>query len=131
MLPSGEALFPDEDQISDRPLRYFAGEKVREQLFLQLNEEIPYSCAVRVEQFREATPENPKTLIEASVIVEKESQKAILIGKGGAQIKSIGAKARQNIEKWIEQPVYLKLMVKVWPKWRSNASLLEELGYHV
>lgn len=127
-LPEGPILFPDEDQLSDRPMRFFVAEKIREQLFMKLGDELPYSCAVEIEQFKE----NTKPIrIEATIHVERDSQKGMVIGAGGKKIKEIGSAARQSIEEFIGAPIFLGLQVAVLKDWSRNAENLKRLGYHL
>ncbi|MEN9723160.1 MAG: GTPase [Pseudomonadota bacterium] len=125
-LPEGPFLFPDEEQLSDRPVRFFVGEKIREQLFLKLGDELPYSCAVEIVQYRENVVP-PR--IEAVIHVERDSQKGMVIGAGGKKIKEIGSAARQEIEAFVGGPVFLGLQVKVLPHWTRDAENLKRLGY--
>jgi GTP-binding protein Era len=107
-------------------VRFFVAELVRETLFETLQEEVPYSSAVQVEEFREAdTP----LYIRATIYVERESQKGIVLGSGGAGIRAIGTAARRKIESFLDRPVYLDLWVKAKPGWRRKQSGLDELGY--
>jgi GTP-binding protein Era len=125
-LPESPFYYDDIDQISDRPTRFFVGEKVREQLLACLGEEVPYSCAVEIEKFDEkAKPWR----IEAVIHVERDSQKGIVIGQGAKKIKEIGTKARASIEKFLGEKVFLGLKVKVLPEWTRDRSRLERLGY--
>lgn len=124
-LPPSPPLYP-EDQIATAPLRFFAEEFVREACFEQLSEEVPYSVAVRVEEFRE--DEDP-AYISAVVYVERSSQKGIVIGEGGRRIRSIGTRARRRLESFLERRVYLDLWVKVLPKWRKKENELARLGF--
>ncbi len=128
-IPEGPLHYPDEEQISDRPVRFFVAEKVREQLFLQLGDELPYSCAVQIEKF----DENAKPLrIEAMIYVERESQKGMVIGKGGTKIRSIGEQARKQIEEFLGgQHVFLGLKVKVLKEWSRDAEALRRMGYNL
>lgn len=127
-LPEGPYLFPDEDQLSDRPMRFFAAEKIREQLFMQLGDELPYSCAVEIRRFdEEATP----IRIEALIHVERDSQKGMVIGAGGKKIKEIGSAARLAIEKFIGSKIFLGLQVSVLKDWSRNSENLKKLGYHL
>lgn len=132
-IPEGPLYYPDQEQISDRPVRFFAAEKIREQLLLQLGEEIPYSCAVEIQKFEEPRGDDAKQLtrIEAVVHVERDSQKGMVIGKAGKKIKEIGQAAREQIEEFIEGPVYLGLQVKVTKDWTRNADALKRMGYHL
>lgn len=127
-IPEGPFLFPDEDQVSDRPLRFFVGEKIREQLFMKLGDEVPYSCAVEVTKYNEKT--NP-VRIEATIHVERDSQKGMVIGAGGKKIKEIGMAARKSIEEFVGGPIFLGLQVKVLPNWTRSADTLKKLGYHL
>ncbi len=123
-LPEGPLFFEDEDQISDRPVRFFVGEFIREQLFLQLGEEIPYSCAVETTCFNEKVK---PTRIEATILVERESQKGMVIGHGGSKIKSIGQKAREKTESFLGEKIFLGLKVKVLKDWTKNKEKLKRL----
>jgi len=125
-LPEGEALFPD-DIYTTHPVRFIAAELIREQVFLQMHQEIPYSVAVEIEEFKDATEENPITRIRAAIIVEKESQKGMVIGKGGARIKEIGRNARLKIEELVGGKVYLELFVKVEENWTKDSNKIREL----
>lgn len=127
-LPEGPLYYPDEEQMSDRPVKFFVAEKVREQLFHQLGEELPYSCAVEIEKFDEQV-KPPR--IEAVIHVERDSQKGMVIGKGGAKIKSIGQHARKQIEKFMGQHVFLGLKVKVLKDWTKDAEALKRMGYNL
>lgn len=124
-LPSSPPLYPS-DQITTAPLRFFAEEYVREACFEQLAEEVPYSVAVRVQEFRE--DEDP-VYVSAVVYVERSSQKGIVIGEGGRRIRSIGTRARRRLESLMERRVYLDLWVKVLPKWRKKEKELARLGF--
>ncbi len=129
-LPEGsEPLYPP-DQLTDRPERFLAAELVREQLYLQYGQEIPYMTAVEIDEFREARPSEgrDKDLIRAVIYVAKESQKGILIGKGGAALKKVGAAARAEIEQALGRPIFLELWVKVRRDWRKSADFLNQLG---
>lgn len=131
LLPEGPFYYPDVEQISDRPTRFFVAEKIREQLFMKLGEEIPYSCAVEIEKFEEPkkADKKPMTRIEATIYVERDSQKGIVVGKGGKKIKEIGQAARQNIEAFLECPVFLGLEVKVLKDWSRDSESLKKMGY--
>lgn len=119
-LPEGPQLFPD-DIYTTHPVRFVAAELIREQVFLQMHQEIPYSTAIQIEEFKDATDDNPITRIRAAIIVEKESQKGMVIGKGGERIKAIGKGARQKIEELVGTKVYLELFVKVEENWTKDA----------
>lgn len=127
-LPVGPALFP-EDELTDQSLRSVVGELIQESLFYLLGEELPYSCAVEIEKFDEANESRRFPEIHAAIHVERESQKPMVIGKGGAKIKEIGQNARASIEKIVGSKVVLRLFVKVTPKWTRNAEELKRLGY--
>ena len=125
-LPEGELLFP-EDQISDQNERDIVGEMIREKLFHLTGEEIPYCSTVLIESFKER--EDGIVEIHATVVVEKDSQKAIVIGKGGAKMKEIGKAARLDLEKFLGKKVFLKLWVKTQEHWKSDPGALKRLGY--
>jgi GTP-binding protein Era len=125
-LPQHPAYYPP-DAVSEQPERFFAAELIREKIFVQFREEVPYSTAVDIVEFKER--EQGKTYINADIIVERDSQKGILIGKGGAALKKIGLLARVDIERMVGHPVYLDLHVKVREHWRENEGLLKRLGY--
>jgi GTP-binding protein Era len=126
-LPEGPALFPDE-LLTDRAERFLAAELVREQAFHLLGEELPYSIGVTVEQWTER-PEKKDVVIDATIHVERESQKKIVVGQGGAMVKDIGTRARAEIANLIGCPVHLKLFVKVDPDWTHTQAGLRRLGY--
>ncbi|MFM2387854.1 MAG: hypothetical protein RL660_2611 [Bacteroidota bacterium] len=125
LLPFNPPYY-DGDSISDRPMKFFVGELIREQLYAELQEELPYHAAVLVEQYQEK-----QTLVKiiASIIVTRESQKSIILGSGGAMIKKLGTNARKNIEAFIDNKVFLELHVKVRPNWRDKDNFLNEYGY--
>ena len=127
-LPEGPSHFPD-DQVTDVSERKAASELVREQIFLQLTDELPYASAVDIEQFKEKAGDSPSVEIHASIIVERDSQKAIVIGKGGARLKEIGTNARAQISDLLGVPVQLFLHVKAVSEWSNNQVKLRELGY--
>ncbi len=124
-LPSGPAYFP-EDQLTDRNERFLVAEFIREQVLFHLREEIPHAVAVQVEEMKER--EGRKTLIQATVYVERESQKSIIIGKHGDMLKQVGVTARGRIEKFLDRPIYLELWVKVKHNWRKDEAFLKRLG---
>lgn len=126
MLPPGPMLYP-EDEVTQTHLRDLAGELVREAALNALDQEVPHGIAVVVDEFKER--ERNVTFVSATVFVEKDSHKAIVIGKGGAMLKRIGAAARQNIEDMLGQKVYLELHVKTRPKWRENPTDVKRMGY--
>jgi GTPase len=125
LLPKSPYLYPP-DEISAQPVRFFAAEFVRESIFELYKDEVPYSVAVKVEEFRE---ERSPLYIRAVVFVERASQKGILIGAGGAAIRRLGEVSRTKIEAFVQASVYLDLWVKVLPKWRKDATSLRHLGY--
>jgi GTPase len=127
-LPEGPFLYPETDDVSDRPVRFFVAEMIRKQLFLQLGEEIPYSCAVLIENFHEDTK---PIKIYATLFVERSSQKPILLGKDGKKIKSLGQKAREEIEVFLGEKVFLGLHVKVLENWTRDRNKLKQLGYNL
>lgn len=128
-LEVGPMYYP-EDQVLDLPERFVVAEIIREKVLLKTKEEIPHSVAVTIESFKE---KNKGNLVEinATIIVERPSQKMIIIGKGGQMIKSIGTDARRDIVKFLNQKVYLELFVKVEPNWRNNKKYLKEFGYKI
>jgi GTP-binding protein Era len=123
-LPEGPRLYP-EDFLTDLPERFFVAEMVREQILRLTREEIPYSTGVVIETFKE---EEGLVRIEASVLVERESQKGIIIGKGGSMLKAVGTAARAQIESFLGAKVFLGLFVKVRERWREDAAILDEMG---
>jgi GTP-binding protein Era len=127
MLPEGPAFYPEED-LTDLPMRFFAKEMVREKLFQELDQEMPYSVAVQIEEFREE-PEKGLVRIRADILVERESQKGIVIGRNGSLLKKIGTAARLELEKEIGARVYLELFVKVEREWSRDENMLRRLGY--
>ncbi|HEY8165575.1 MAG TPA: GTPase Era [Gemmatimonadaceae bacterium] len=126
-LPESPFLYPP-DEISTQSVRFFVAELVRETVLDQLHDELPYSVACAVEEFRE--DRNP-LYIRAVIYVERESQKRIIIGAGGSRIKDLGRASRAKIEALVDKPVYLDLWVKVAPNWRKSTSALERFGYHL
>ena len=126
-MPEGPAYY-DADQLCDRDLRYLVAERVREKIFQLTHEEIPYGVATRTEEFRER-PEQKKTYIAVDILVERESQKGIIVGQNAAMLKKIGQLARPEIEWLVGGPVYLELQVRTSKKWRKDAYALRQLGY--
>ena len=126
LLPEGNAFYNEED-LTDLPTKFFVGEMVREKIYELLGDEIPYHATVLVNEFKEK-----ETLIkiQADIIVQRETQKVILIGEGGKMIKQIGSLARTDIEAFLGRKVFLELFVKVRPKWRDNELFLKEYGYY-
>ena len=125
-LPLGPRYFPEE-QVTDQHLRFLAGELVREQVLRHLREEVPHAVAVVVDEFKERSQD--LTYIAATLLVERDTHKGILLGQGGAMIKRISQGARREIEKLLGTRVYLELWVKVRKQWRSDEEELERLGY--
>jgi GTP-binding protein Era len=125
-LPDGPELYPA-DQVTNQNLQILASELIREQVLLRTREEIPHSVAVAIEEWQE--PRENMTRISATIYVERESQKGIVIGAGGAMLKEIGKGARAEIDAWVGHQVYLELLVKVWKHWREREASLRELGY--
>ncbi|MDX2154262.1 MAG: GTPase Era [Bryobacteraceae bacterium] len=124
-LPEGPAYFP-EDYVTDQPERFLAGELIREQILIATRQEVPHAVAVLVDKWEET----PKlTRILATVYVEREGQKKIIIGQGGAMLKAVGTAARQEIEAILGRRVYLELFVKVRPRWRESGAFLNELDW--
>jgi GTP-binding protein Era len=124
-LPDGMPFY-SEDDLSDMPTRFFVAELIREKIYHLFGDEIPYHSAVLINEFKEK--ENI-IKIQADIIVHRETQKAIIIGERGSMIREIGIQARQDIEAFVGQKVFLELFVKVRPKWRDNDSQLKEYGY--
>jgi GTP-binding protein Era len=126
LLPEGEPYFP-EDQVTDQPQRFLAAEIVREKAIKAMYHELPYALSVRVEKFEES----PNFLrIEATMNVERDSQKKILIGQKGEMLKKIGTEARKELEELLDTKIYLGLFVKVVPGWRDNPQRVRELDWH-
>ena len=125
-VPEGPWLYP-EDQVTDAPLRRLAAEITREKLFSRLHEELPYRSTVETEQWKEL--KDGSTRIEQTIYVERESQRKIVLGKGGQTIKAIGAEARREIAEMIEAPVHLFLFVKVRERWGDDPDRYREMGW--
>jgi GTP-binding protein Era len=125
LLPEGQPFYEGDD-LSDMPTKFFVGEMVREKIFQFFGDEIPYHTTVVVQEFKEKL-----TLIKirAEIIVQRETQKGIILGNGGSMIKKIGTEARKDIETFLGSKVFLELFVKVRPKWRDNEMQLREYGY--
>jgi GTP-binding protein Era len=124
-LPEGAPFFEGDD-LSDLPTKFFVGEQIREKIFELYHEELPYHTAILIREFKEKS-----TLIKitADIIVQRETQKAIIIGEGGRMIKQLGTLARKDIEAFLGSKVFLELFVKVRDKWRDNEIFLKEYGY--
>jgi len=138
-LPAGPMLYP-EDMIAEQPERFFVAELIREAAFQQLTDELPYAVNVLVEEFHEGKQRSAgsrkpadagprKTYIRATLFVERESQKGIVVGRKAARLQSIGRQARTQIEEFLGRAVYLDLWVKVRPDWRNRDRDLREFGY--
>ena len=124
-LPEGPAAYPP-DQLTDRDERFFAAELLREKLFLEMGEELPYRCEVVIDSFKQ---EGRLRRIEATILVERDSQKAIVLGKGGERLKRMATAARKDMEKLFGDKVYLGTWVKVRRAWTDDARVLRQLGY--
>jgi GTP-binding protein Era len=124
-LPEGEPFFA-EDELTDLSERFFVAEMIREKIYQFVEDEIPYHTTVMVHEFKQKTS---LLKIGANIIVQRETQKAIIIGDGGRMIKQIGSEARKDIEAFVGQKVFLELFVKVRPNWRENDLFLKEYGY--
>jgi len=125
-IPEAPPYYP-EDSISDRPVKFFVSELIREQIYKLYHEEIPYHSAVIIQSYKEKPDIH---IIRAEIIVSRETQKIILLGKKGAKIKQLGIAAREAIEKFVQQKVHLEIFIKVRPKWRDNDIYLREYGYN-
>ena len=125
LLPEGEPFFEGDD-LSDLPTKFFVGEMIREKIFFLYGDEIPYQATVLVQEFQEKTT---LTKIRADIIVQRESQKGIILGEGGKMIRKLGTLAREDMEKFLGRKVFLELFVKARPKWRDNEIFLKEYGY--
>jgi GTP-binding protein Era len=125
-LPEGPRYYPA-DQTTDAYVRDIASELIREQIFLQMREELPYSTAVQVDEYK--LRDNDVTYIAATIYVERDNHKKMIIGQKGKQLRDIGAAARKQIEELIEGKVFLELWVKVEPQWRQNERSLKRFGY--
>ena len=124
-LPEGHPFYEGDD-LSDMPTKFFVGEMIREKIFLLYGDEIPYHTTVLVREFKEKT-----TLIKiaAEIIVQRDTQKGIILGEGGSMIKKLGTDARKDIEAFLGRKIFLELFVKIKPKWRDNEMQLKEYGY--
>jgi GTP-binding protein Era len=125
-LPEGIPFYNDDD-LTDMPTKFFVGEMVREKIFQLYGDEIPYHTTVLINEFKES---ESIVRIQADIIVQRESQKAIILGEGGKMIKQLGTLARTDMEKFLEQKVFLQLFVKVKNKWRDDELKLREYGYN-
>ena len=127
LMPVGPALYP-EDELTDRPVRFLCGELLREQLTLSLGQELPYSVAVEITGFKQR-PDRPLVDIDATIHVERASQKGIVLGKGGERIKEISSTARQEMETLLQQQVFLRIHVRVESRWTTSERAMRKLGY--
>jgi GTP-binding protein Era len=129
-LPEGDPYYPT-DQLTDRPERFFVGEIVREKIMMLYTDEIPYSTEVSIESFQDSTTTKGEKIarIQATIYVMRETQKAIILGKGGAAIKKLGTHARGDIERFLQTKVFLELTVKVRDNWRDDENALQRFGY--
>jgi GTP-binding protein Era len=129
-LPEGPVYYP-KDQLTDRNERFFISEIIREKILVFYHQEIPYSCEVIVNSFKNTMTKNnePIVRISATIFVARDSQKNILIGKGGSAIKRLGASARKDMEAWLESKVFLEMHVKVKSNWRDDERMLKHFGY--
>jgi GTP-binding protein Era len=125
LLPEGKPFYED-DNLSDLPTKFFVGELIREKIFYLFEDEIPYHSTVLVQEFKE---KQSLTKITADIILQRETQKAIVLGENGRMIKKLGTEARKDIESFLGRKVFLELFVKVRPKWRNNELQLREYGY--
>jgi GTPase len=126
LMPEGQPFFEGDD-LTDLPTKFFVGELIREKIFLFYGDEIPYQATVLVQEFTEKTT---LTKIRADIIVQRETQKGIILGEGGKMIQKLGSAARKDIEEFISRKVFLELFVKVRPKWRDTDIFLKEYGYN-
>ena len=129
LLPEGEKLYPD-DVYTDKSMRFMAAEIIREKGLYLLDKEIPYGLGVEIVDFKKRE-DKPIWDINADIIVEKQSHKSIVIGKGGSMLKQIASGAREDLEKLVDDKVFLTLYVKVKPQWRDSEYLMKELGYNL
>jgi GTP-binding protein Era len=128
LMPEGPPLYPDSDALTDKSERFVVSEMIRKQLFMNLGDELPYSCAVEIESYEE----NKKPIaIHAVIYVDRDSQKGMVIGAGGKKIKDIGVGARIEIEKLLGEKIYLELRVKVSEGWSEDARKMKSLGYEL
>ncbi|WP_026775630.1 GTPase Era [Polaribacter sp. Hel_I_88] len=126
LLPEGPAFYP-KDQLTDKPERFFVNEKIREKILMHYKKEIPYSVEVETEEFIE---EENIVRIRSIIMVERETQKGIIIGHKGSALKRVGAEARKDLEKFFDKKVFIELYVKVNKNWRSDKNQLKRFGYN-
>jgi GTP-binding protein Era len=130
LLPEGPEYYP-KSQLTDKSERFFVSEIIREKILMLYQQEIPYSCQVIIDQFKEGDSRSGKIIrISADIYVDRKSQKSILIGKGGQKIKELGVEARKDIEAFLEEKVFLELRVKVKENWRDDERTLKYFGYN-
>jgi GTPase len=131
ILPEGPKYYPD-DQMTDRSERFFASEMIREKILLLYSEEIPYSCEVNIDSFKEGTTMAGKPIIRigATIFVARKTQKPIMLGKNGDMIKKLGTEARKELEKFFDSAVFLELFIKVKENWRDDDKILDYFGYN-
>jgi len=125
LLPEGPPLF-DAEHLTDRTERFLAAELIREQFFIALRQEVPYAIAVVIDEWNERPAD---VVIAASIVVERESQRAIVLGKGGTMIRDVGTRARVAISELLQRPAHLKLTVRIEPDWTTSPQAMAELGY--
>jgi GTPase len=125
LMPEAEPFY-NEDELTDLPEKFFVSELIREKIYALFEEEIPYQTTVIINEFKQ---QEKLIKIQADIIVQRESQKAILLGEGGKMIKQLGTLSRIEIEKFLQQKIFLQLFIKVKPKWRDNDFQLKEYGY--
>ena len=129
-IPEGPAYYP-KDQLTDKPERFFVSEIIREKILIQYKQEVPYSCEVIIESFKEEKTTRGEDLVKISALiyVARKTQKAIIIGKAGSAIKKLGTEARKDIETFLESKVFLELHVKYKDNWRDDERMLKSFGY--
>lgn len=129
-LPEGPVYYP-KDQLTDRNERFFVSEIIREKILLLYHQEIPYSCEVIIDSFKETKTKagDPLVRIAATIFAARSTQKSILVGKGGSAIKKLGSEARKSMEEWLQSKVFLELHVKVKDNWRDDDRMLKHFGY--
>jgi GTP-binding protein Era len=128
-LPEGPPYYP-KDELSDKPERFFASEIIREKILVQYKQEVPYACEVTVNRFKEEEKNGaPLLMIYADIVVDRKSQKPIIIGKAGEAIKKLGIASRMGLEEFFGKHVYLDLNVKIRENWRNDDRMLKHFGY--
>ena len=127
-LPFGPPLY-EEDRITDLPEAFFAAEEVRERMLHHLRQEVPHAAAVRIEEYDDSAPDGGLVRIRASVLVDRDSQRGIVIGRGGSMLKRVGSEARASLESRLGRKVFLGLRVRVRVGWRDNPGILRDLGH--